>query len=260
MPALGAVASPTGDAVAYTAADVGGTARCSSSTSRPAAPAASSTPAMAAEGWFAWRPDGRRFATAGDDGFVRVWDWRTGELITERHVAPMHITGLDYTGDGRRLVVGERPAPPTPSTPRRWNPTARPIQLDQPMGNVVRQPGQPHRHRPHPGSLLTRRPRQRPRHPRRRGPRRRSPASSRLTAADSRSAAASVTSACSTSRPASGPGRRGVGHDGEILTVDYAPDGATFVTGADDGAIVLWDADTGAPLNRVLPGRPADGR
>ena len=54
-----------------------------------------------------------------------------------------------------------------------------------------------------------------------------------------------------------GPPR--VGHDGPILTVDYAPDGATFATGADDGAIVLWDADTGAPLNRVLPGRPTDG-
>ena len=41
--------------------------------------------------------------------------------------------------------------------------------------------------------------------------------------------------------------------------MDYAPDGATFVTGADDGAIVLWDAASGAPLNRVLPGRPSDG-
>ena len=30
-------------------------------------------------------------------------------------------------------------------------------------------------------------------------------------------------------------------------------------TGADDGAVVLWDADSGALLNRVLPGRPTDG-
>ncbi len=54
-----------------------------------------------------------------------------------------------------------------------------------------------------------------------------------------------------------GPSR--VGHTGEIVTVDYAPDGATFATGADGGAIVFWDADSGAPLNRVFPGRPSDG-
>ncbi len=41
--------------------------------------------------------------------------------------------------------------------------------------------------------------------------------------------------------------------------MDYAPDGATFATGGDDGAVVLWDAASGALLNRVVPGRPADG-
>ena len=56
----------------------------------------------------AWRPDGSRFATAGADGAVRVWDWRDGTLIAERQVAPGHIAGLAYTGDGRRLVVAER--------------------------------------------------------------------------------------------------------------------------------------------------------
>ena len=47
-----------------------------------------------------WRPDGHLFATAGADGFVRVWDWRTAELLAERTVAPGHIAGLDYTVDG----------------------------------------------------------------------------------------------------------------------------------------------------------------
>ena len=50
-----------------------------------------------------------------------------------------------------------------------------------------------------------------------------------------------------------------VGHDGYINSVDYSSDGATFATGADDGAIVFWDAATGVPLNKVLPGRPTDG-
>ena len=65
------------------------------------------------------------------DGFVRVWDWRTGQLIIERHVAPMHISDLEYTGDGQRLVIVEQKAPPMPSTPRHWNPTAHPSQSIQ---------------------------------------------------------------------------------------------------------------------------------
>ena len=42
------------------------------------------------------------------------------------------------------------------------------------------------------------------------------------------------------------------GHDGPILFVDYAPDGATFVTGGLDD-IVIWDAGTAMPLTKVLP-------
>ena len=40
--------------------------------------------------------------------------------------------------------------------------------------------------------------------------------------------------------------------------VQYAPDGATFATGAADGAIVLWDGDTGTLLHR-LSGPPTGG-
>ena len=46
--------------------------------------ARSSTPVTEQRRVWDWRPDGRRFATAGADGFVRVWDWRTGEVVTER--------------------------------------------------------------------------------------------------------------------------------------------------------------------------------
>ena len=56
-----------------------------------------------------WRPpDGEQFATAEADGFVRVWDWRSGELIAERKVAQGYVGGIAYTHDGRRIVVGER--------------------------------------------------------------------------------------------------------------------------------------------------------
>lgn len=51
-------------------------------------------------GALAWHPDSDRFATAGADGTVRVWEWRTQQLVAERKVSDGHIAGLDYTGDG----------------------------------------------------------------------------------------------------------------------------------------------------------------
>jgi WD40 repeat protein len=48
------------------------------------------------------------------------------------------------------------------------------------------------------------------------------------------------------------------GHNATLHLLSYAPDGTTFATGADDQAVVLWDATTGSPLYRVLPGR-SDG-
>ena len=62
------------------------------------------------------------------------------------------------------------------------------------------------------------------------------------------------------SRPASGSDRGGSGTPGRSSSWTMRPTARTFVTGADGGAIVFWDAATGAPLNRVFPGRPSDGR
>ena len=71
-------------------------------------------------GDFSWRPDGGRFATSGVDGFVRVWDWRSGELVTSaasrRRPSRQWIT---------RPTAGDwwsaRAHAFTPSTPSHWN-------------------------------------------------------------------------------------------------------------------------------------------
>ena len=54
-----------------------------------------------------WSPDGRRFATTGGDGVVRVWD-ASGRLVHRRTVAAAHLSGLQYSADGHRIVVSER--------------------------------------------------------------------------------------------------------------------------------------------------------
>jgi WD40 repeat protein len=49
------------------------------------------------------------------------------------------------------------------------------------------------------------------------------------------------------------------GHNAAVHSVDYAPNGATFATGGEDQAIVFWDAISGAPLYRALPGQSDGG-
>jgi WD40 repeat protein len=40
-------------------------------------------------------------------------------------------------------------------------------------------------------------------------------------------------------------------HEGEAYAVVYSPDGACVITGGQDGALVIWDAGTGARLARI---------
>ena len=255
----GAEGSPAGDAVAYTGclADDGpallqfldlGTGR--------AGPLIDT--GHRCYGSFVWRPDGALYATAGYDGFVRVWDWHTGELIVERHVAPMLITGLDYTGDGRRLVVAEREGTTYAIDAETLEPDGKSIELGKPVANVYASPDN------HTAIVLT-------------------TGGFSLVDLDNgrvvRDGEADDPFAGDFSpdghRFAVGSGSGGVrmldvdtgewagppraGHNGLIYSVDYAEDGATFVTGSDDRAVILWDARTGAALNRMLPGRLADG-
>jgi WD40 repeat protein/tRNA A-37 threonylcarbamoyl transferase component Bud32 len=59
----------------------------------------------AAVRYVCFSPDGRRLATAGDDGMARVWDANTGEAITPplRHDGPVpHVV---FSADGRFLAT-----------------------------------------------------------------------------------------------------------------------------------------------------------
>ena len=44
-----------------------------------------------------------------------------------------------------------------------------------------------------------------------------------------------------------------MGHESDVATINYSPDGRLIVTGSDDHTLRLWDATTGAQL-AVLSG------
>jgi WD40 repeat protein len=62
----------------------------------------------------AWRaPDFEHVALADEEGYVRVWDWRTGAVVAERQLIAGPLAALDFTSDGSRLVIGEGSAGPS---------------------------------------------------------------------------------------------------------------------------------------------------
>lgn len=55
-----------------------------------------------------WSPDSRRLATAGADGFVRVWESATLALQFERDLGVGHLAGIDWSDDGSVLMAAAR--------------------------------------------------------------------------------------------------------------------------------------------------------
>jgi WD40 repeat protein len=54
----------------------------------------------------AWRPDGARFATAGRDHTVRIWERATGALLRTLR-APRGMLAVAWSPDGKRIAAGD---------------------------------------------------------------------------------------------------------------------------------------------------------
>lgn len=48
------------------------------------------------------------------------------------------------------------------------------------------------------------------------------------------------------------------GHDGDVFSVRYNPDGETLLTGGGDGAVIVWDAATGDPRYTIADAHDGD--
>jgi WD40 repeat protein len=260
-----AYGAPTGDAVAYvTSAQAGGGEQTASvqwldvTTGSAGEIVDTGHSDITAH---AWRSDGRRFATTGEDGFVRVWNWHTEAVVSERQVTRSPIVGLDYTGDGTRLVVGEQGGSQQGGRlfaidAETLAPIGRAARFDDRIVSVAASPdnrtaialtaepgfalvdlvdGQVI----HEGQLET------------------TPIEADYSP-DGEHVAISLAGSVGILDVETGDWVRTPvdGHDLEVRSLAYAPDGAILASGSDDGRVGLWDGRTGALLGTMLPGRP----
>jgi WD40 repeat protein/DNA-binding SARP family transcriptional activator len=265
---LVALPAPDGEAVAYLESPIGGgghTVRFLDVAAGRLGEAIVTDRAISGPGW---RPGGfEEFATADDEGFVRVWDWRRGTLTEEQQVTSAPIAFLGYTPDGSEIVGLDG----APSIFRVDADTLEPIGEHIPLEQDTET----------------------------RGERSANPSAFVTVGPDGRTAFAEVGANLALVDLVEGrvlrqldlglgAARFGVSPDGRRLAVTantgevglleledgtwirppivahpafalgatWAPDGTVFATSGGDGRVILWDGRTAERLATVLPGHP----
>jgi WD40 repeat protein/tetratricopeptide (TPR) repeat protein len=206
----------------------------------------------------AWRPPRwEQLATADGDGFVRVWDWRSGQLVAEHQVADGYIGGIAYSDDGRRLVIGERSGRVFAVNPDTLQPLGAQVGLDDPVRDVFTGPdpdrvlvllggGSYATVDLATGQVL------------RRVDLEVDPTWLDLSPDGTRLAVGTSAGRVGLAEVESGewiqPPRDG--HDGWVWRVSFAADGSRFASSGQDGQVRLWDGRTGTPVAALTPDRP----
>ena len=167
----------------------------------------------------AFSRDGRRMATLGYDGIVRLWDPASGEAIraiTGDPGAAAHPSALDFSGDGAVLYIGD-----STGQVSTWD-----------TGGA----GERRRARLHQTEIL----------------------SLRLSPDGTRLATGAADRSLSISRASDlTPVRTIDEHASYITSIDWSGDGALLLTGSQDSTAFVWEVDTGALVGEIRPGQGA---
>jgi WD40 repeat protein len=203
----------------------------------------------------AWRPpDAEQFATTDGDGFVRVWNWRRSELVSEQKVAEGYVGGIAYSADGQKIVVGERSGAVFQVDADTLEPIGERIQLDAVIQEVFATPDAStvlvlladnsyaqvdlDDHAVVKTDLGV------------------DPAWVDISPDGTRLAIGATTGAVGVADSRTGEWVRppAGSHDGWVQRVTYAPDASILVSAGNDGQIKVWDGRTGEPLASIVPG------
>lgn len=208
--------------------------------------------------WGSFEPtDGEILATAGGNR-VRLWRWRTGQLLAEREVTDSAIEAVAYTPDGRNLVVAEWSGTVSVVDAESLAPLWHTVNLGQQIRDIVVAPDG------HTAVALMQ------------------SGTHEIVDLDSRGATSSRLSA-DANYAAISPDSQAlavVSPDGQVGLLDlrkdrwlssprsahhtfgirasYAPDGSTFATSDFGGEVGLWDGHTGDLLALTRPGSPGN--
>jgi WD40 repeat protein len=189
-------------------------------------------------------------ATSGRDRKVRVWDRETGRLLREHDVGGERIA---YSADGERIVVGNGEGAITVIDADTFEFVAPSLRLGH---GVLRMLAGPDGRTAivltdEPGIALIDTVDGRVLHEH---AIELDPISAAFSPDGERVAVATNTGEVGVIDVATGDWVRppAVGHRDTVITVNYAPDGNTLVSGGLDGRVTLWDGHTGAALGTVV--------
>lgn len=213
-----------------------------------------------------WHPDGQRFATAGFDGVVKVWDASTMTVEAERQVSGSWVTGLAYVDDGRQLLFADLAGATVQrldantleprSTPAHFNLGWISLLYAHPQGDTVAMITSDagvdvsgNEDQPDDRLLLLDRTSLDVLHDLDLGfdgeHAAVSPDGAHVAVVGAGGEFTLIDIASGMARPPSDA------HDGVVASVAYAPNGDLIASGGTDGRVVLWDGQTGARLGAV---------